>query len=278
MLRAVDLEVVGAQPDAGPGGAPARRVLLAPQRVTERAPEVEVERVAELERLGHLVALAAVAGVREPVRAERVAVEPREQLVEHLLPDPPMTPRGELEPVAVALEVAGTLEAVGEVLERIEVPGGVRAQQVVDVRAVDLAEVARPARAVDLRLELVERLEPPELLERALEAERLVAGEPDPLPQPAGEQLVEVRGELGEVPLEPVVAEQRVERVLELLALLGRQRPHQRLHRRHPVGELLDDVVERPRAREERAVLREELVDLGLRRLVALRAARRAAG
>ncbi len=114
-----------------------------------------------------LVALAAVPRVREPVRAERVAVEAGEQLVEDLLPDPPIAARGELEAVAVALEVAGALEAVGEVLERIEVPGRIRPEQVVDVRAVDLAEVARATRAVELRLELVERLEPAQLLERS---------------------------------------------------------------------------------------------------------------
>ena len=196
-----------------------------------------------------------------------------EQLVEDLLADPPVATGRELQPVAVALEVAGPLEPVGEVLERVEVAGRVRAEQVVDVAPVDLAEVARATRPVDLRLELVERLEPPQLAERRLQAHWLVAGEPHPLPQPAGEDLVEVRGKLGEVPLEAVVAEQGVERVLELLALLGRQRSHQRLHGRHPVGELLDDVVERLRTGEERAMPREEPVDLGLGRLVALRPA-----
>ena len=120
-----------------------------------------------------------------------------------------------------------------------------------------------------MRLEPVERLEPAELLERRLEAHRLVAAEPDPVAEPAGQQLVEVGGELGEVPAQPVVAQQRVDRVLELRPLLGRERPHERLHRRHPVGQLVDDVVERRGAREERAVLGQELVDVVLARLVA---------
>ena len=216
-LGAVDLEVVGAEPDGGPGGAPARRVLLAQQRVPSVARRSRWNGSPNSNGLRRLLALAAVAGAGEPVAAERVAVQPREQLVEDLLADPPVAARGELQPVAVALEVARLLEPVGEVLERVEVAGRVRAQQVAHVRAIDLAEVARAARAVELRLELVERLEPAELVERRLEAQRLVAVEPDPLAQPAGEQLVEVRGQLGEVPPQPVVAQQRIERVLELL-------------------------------------------------------------
>ena len=50
----------------------------------------------------------------------------------------------------------------------------------------------------------------------------------------------------------------------ELRALLRRSATHQRLHRGHPLGQLLDDVVERPGAREERAVARQEAVDIVL--------------
>ena len=42
-----------------------------------RRPQVEVERVAELERLGRLLAVAAAAGPIEPVAAERVALRSR---------------------------------------------------------------------------------------------------------------------------------------------------------------------------------------------------------
>ena len=64
-------------------------------------------------------------------------------------------------------------------------------------------------------------------------------------PSPSGSSCVERRGELGQVPAQPVVAEQRVHHVLQLLALVGAQRLHQRLHLGHARGELLDDVVER---------------------------------
>ena len=60
-----------------------------------------MERVAELVRLGRLLALAAAAGPVDPVAAERVARQPGEQVVEDLLADPPAAPRRELEPVAV---------------------------------------------------------------------------------------------------------------------------------------------------------------------------------
>jgi hypothetical protein len=52
--------------------------------------------------------------------------------------------------------------------------------------------------------------------------------------------------------------------------LLRRHRPEQRLHRRHALGQLLDDVVERPGAGEEPAVPRQEFVDLILAWLSAL--------
>ena len=80
----------------------------------------------------------------------------------------------------------------------------------------------------------------------------------------AGQDQVEVRGELGEVDEQAVVAEQRLHHRFELGALLGAERPQQRLHRGHPLGELLEDVVERLGAREEPAVLGEELRDVWL--------------
>ena len=59
-------------------------------------------------------------------------------------------------------------------------------------------------------LQPVHRLEPGDLGEGAVEPERLVAAERHPVAEAAGQQLVQVRGELGEVTSEPVVAEERV--------------------------------------------------------------------
>ncbi len=65
-----------------------RRVLLALSALRQRRAQVEVERVAELVRLGRLLAVAAAAGAVEPVAAEGVPAQPREQVVEDLLADP----------------------------------------------------------------------------------------------------------------------------------------------------------------------------------------------
>src|SRR6185369_17608191 len=104
LLGPVDLEVVGREADAG-RAADRGRVLRAADRVLDRAPDVEVERVAELVRLGGLLALAAAAAAIDPVAAERVARQPGEQVVEDLLADPPAAPRRELEPLAAARQV-----------------------------------------------------------------------------------------------------------------------------------------------------------------------------
>ena len=81
-------------PVRGPRG---RRVLLAAEGVEQRAAQVEMERVAELVRLGRLVALAAAAAAVDPVATERVALEPREQVVQDLLADLPAAARGQLQ-------------------------------------------------------------------------------------------------------------------------------------------------------------------------------------
>ena len=91
-----------------------------------------------------------------------------------------------------------------------------------------------------------------------MQTELLAALEIEALAESVGQQRVESCGELGQIPAQPVVAQQRIHGVLQLLALLGAERLHQRLHLRHPRGELLDDVVERLGTREQLAVARQE--------------------
>ena len=135
----------------------------------ERPAQVEVERVAELERLRGLLALAAAAAAIEPMAAERIALEPREQVVEHLLADLPAAARRQLEALAVAGQVAGLLEPPGEVVERIEVADRVVAQQLADLVAVDVGEVAGSVDVGERVLQPFHRLEPGDLGERAVE-------------------------------------------------------------------------------------------------------------
>ena len=58
--------------------------------------------------------------------------------------------------------------------------------------------------------------------------------------------------------IEPIVAEERLHHGLQLGALLRTQGAQQGLHRGHPLGELLQDVVEGDGTREEPAVCGEE--------------------
>ena len=109
------------------------------------------------------------------------------------------------------------------------------------------------------RAELVHAVEPAELRERPLERQLLATLEVISLAQSLGEQRIERRGELSQIPAQPVIAQQRIHHVLQLLALIGAERLHQRLHLGHSRGELLDDVVERLRAGKDTAVARQEV-------------------
>ena len=91
--------------------------------------------------------------------AERVLAEPREQIVEHLLADPPRAPRGELQSAAVPGQVTGLLEPPSEVVERVEVPHRVVAEQLTDVSPVDRRQVVGGADIAQLVLQRIERLE-----------------------------------------------------------------------------------------------------------------------
>ena len=124
------------------GRAARRRVLGPAERVLDRAPDVEVERVAELVRLRRLLALPAPAGPVDPMAAERVARQPGEQVVEDLLADPPAAPRRQLQPIALARQVAGLLELAGELVERLEVAGAVGARAARGPRRGRAGEVA----------------------------------------------------------------------------------------------------------------------------------------
>ncbi len=198
--------------------------------------------------------------------AERVAPEPREQVVEDLLADAPAAARRQLEPLAVAGQVAGRLEPPRERVERVEVAHRVVAEQVADLVAVQAGEVVRALDVGERVAQAVHRGELVDPGQGAGEAQRLVAAERQPLAEPARQEQVEVGGQLGEVDQQAVVLEQRLHHRLELGPLLRAHRAEQRLHRGHPRRELLDDVVEGPGAREERAVLREELRDVRVAR------------
>ena len=223
-----------------------------------------MERVAELVRLRGLLAFPAPARSIHPVATERVALEAGEQVVEDLLPDPATAARRQLEPFPVAREVAGLLQATGQVVERVEVTDRLVSEQVADLVPIERGEIAGTLDVGERIFQPVHGREPLDLGKGALEAERLVATERDAFAQPAGQQEVEVRRQLGEIDEEAVVAQERVHHRFELGPLLGRHRAQERLHRGHPRGQLVDDVVEALGAREELAVLGQELADVGV--------------
>ena len=92
----------------------------------------------------------------------------------------------------------------------------------------------------------------------------MVAAEPITLAESFGQQLVERCCQLGQVPTQPIVAQERVDHRLKLGTLLRRHGPQKRLHRSHSLGQLLDDVVQVLGAGEEAAVLLEELGGIGV--------------
>ena len=102
------------------------------------------------------------------------------------------------------------------------------------------------------------------MLQRPVQAEGLVAAKSEPLAQASGQQLVERGRELGQVPAQSVVPQQGIDHRLQLCALFRGHRAQERLHGRHSLGQLLDDVVEILGAREESTVFLEELARVGL--------------
>src|SRR6185436_1244130 len=163
------------------------------QRVLDRPADVEMERVPELIRLRRLLALPSPAGTIDPMAAERVAGQPGEQVVEHLLADAPAAARRQLQAVALAREVAGLLEAASQLVERLQVAGALRSEQLLDVVPIQPGDVPRGLDGAQLVLERIQRLELADPLQRRLQAEWLVAAELVALAEPIGHQLVHVR-------------------------------------------------------------------------------------
>ena len=115
-------------------------------------------------------------------------------------------------------------------------------------------------------LELVEVAEVLHRLHRLTEPERVLTGEVvGLLPAHLREQLAQVPAELIHLPAQVHVAEQLVGELLQLRPLLGRHRVEHRLHCRHALRQLLEQLVERFGVlREEVPVLLHELLEAGI--------------
>jgi len=156
-----------------------------------------VEGIAELVRLGGLVALAASSSAIEPVAAEGVPAKAGEEVVQDFLTDAAAPPGGQFQALSAPLEIACPLELLGQAIERLEIADALVAEEVTDLLAVDGLQVARPLDITQRILERVQGLEAPDLLKGAVNPEGFVAAEPEALTEPARQELVEGRRELG---------------------------------------------------------------------------------
>ena len=91
--------------------------------------------------------------------AEAVALEDGEDVPERLVADLPDGARGQRQPVALALEVAGLLELLRQLAELVEVALGLLAQEPADLLWIDPLEVPRVLDRAELALELVQLLQ-----------------------------------------------------------------------------------------------------------------------
>ena len=174
--------------------------------------------------------------MRWPPNASRC--EPREQVVEDLLADPPAAPRRELQPLARRGSGSRPPRAGGRGrrARRGRAPRRRRAGRATSSRSMR-GEVGRATRRRDSASSSRSiAWSRPICASAPSSAERLVAAERHAVAEPAGQQQVEVRGELGEVTSAAGRrAAARPSSTASSARCSGRHRAQQRLHRGHPL-------------------------------------------
>ena len=247
---------------------------VAADRVADRALQVEVERIAVLVLLGLVGALVPLAEPVHLVLADLVLGELVEQVAQRVRTDLAQPLRRQLEAAFLLLDQAGVLQHLGQLGQPLERAGRVVAHQVADAVHVGLGQRAGAGGVAQQVLELVEVAELLHRLHRLAHAHRVLALEVVALvPAHLREHRLQVLAELIHLPAQVHVLQQLIAELLQLRPLLGRHRVEHRLHRRHPLGHLLEQLVEVLRVlREEVAELLHELLEL--RVLAALAAAR----
>ncbi len=186
-----------------------------------------------------------------------------EDLRQRGLAQPAQRFRRQGEPVVVALHPALPAQLPLQFAQPAQVVGGGPAELALHRLHVDVVE----RRAGMLLAELVDQLvQVADLAEgRGRVAVAEVLTSPHPLaaaPVHAGSQRLQVVGELGQLAAQRAVAERLVHQVLQLLALLRAQRPHQALGRGGLPGQGVDQLVDVLRVvREELPVLVHEVTE-----------------
>src|SRR5262247_2560809 len=120
-----------------------RTGAVALDRVHQRLLEIEQERIAEFVALGLVGRVAAGAPALDVVPAEAVALEAGEDVLERLVAELSDRPRGELEPIALALEVARLLQLLRQLLQPLEILRRLLAQELLDLDRIDLLQIVR---------------------------------------------------------------------------------------------------------------------------------------
>ena len=213
-------------------------------RVEQRAVDVDREGVAELVGLRLLGRLAAASGLRERMAAEALAAQPAEDVGQRPHAELARGARRELEMAAVAVEVPGLLERAGQRGELVEVVDRIVAGEVAQRLGIDALERVRVASGDQRLLHRVVLLLAVDRGERIGQAHRLVALERIRLAvRQVGAGGLEVAGQAGHVDPQPVVAQQVVHQVAQLLAHLRAHAAEQRGHLRRLSMEVLDQLI-----------------------------------
>ena len=232
---AIDLEILMLQ-----GNGRLRPVAV--DRVADGARHVQVERIAELVGFRLFQAFAEPPLLRQRMVAEALAPQAGVDFAERLLPDHARSARREFPLVARLPHVARLLQRVEQRLQIVE---GIRRfviEHVPKKLAVDALQIAAPLRRLHLADEFVERAHFAHEPHGRFEVDLFAAAEA--VAASAGIERRHALGQLLQFRFQLRIVEAVRKQRLQLLALIGGERVHQRLRRGHLLRHLLDEFVE----------------------------------
>ncbi len=179
-----------------------------------------------------------------------VAVPRRGQLGEHPaqrgLAEPAYGPRGEPQPVVAAAEVALLLQLALQVPQGPEVPGGLRAEPLLQQVHVDVVQGRAGLTLAELGLQGLQVGQLGHGLDGVAVAQRLSAG-PHPrrgVPVQPGPQRPQVVAQLSHLGGEVGVTQRLAHQLAELLALLRAERGQHPLRGGLPAGQRVDQLLD----------------------------------
>ncbi|HCB33805.1 MAG TPA: hypothetical protein DEP69_01085, partial [Acidimicrobiaceae bacterium] len=181
------------------------------------------------------------------VTADLVVDQLAEQVAERVLADAPKRPRRQLQTAGLVGRQAALLEQACHLAEAFDRLGRLVAEQTPHPVRVDLGQGARVHRPRQHLRQVVQVAETAHHVGGLRHRQRVVAAEVVvAVPAHLRERLLEVLRQLLHLPAQVDVGHQLLGEVGEPAALLGRHRVEHRLHRRHALGHVLEQLVERP--------------------------------